>query len=180
MRSGRRRRRKPSASSASSRRAPISPRWRGSTRTARASSRGEISAISSGDAWFPTFEKVAFGLKTGQMSGVVETQFGYHIIKATDHATASTVPFDQAKQNIVQYLTEQKKQQALTTYFDSLRAAVERSDPRFEPRALTSRERDRAIESALPRRALFSCGFAADRPRRAQRRIFSGGRRSGT
>ncbi len=71
----------------------------------------------------PDFEKVAFGLKKGQMSGVVETQFGYHIIKAVDRAAASTVPFDEAKQNIMQYLTEQQKQQALTSYFDSLRGA---------------------------------------------------------
>jgi parvulin-like peptidyl-prolyl isomerase len=57
------------------------------------------------------------------MSGVVETPFGYHIIKAVDHAPASTAPFDEAKQNIMQYLTEQKKQQSLTAYFDSLRSA---------------------------------------------------------
>jgi len=71
----------------------------------------------------PEFEKVAYGLKTGQMSGIVETQFGYHIIKTTEHTAASTAPFDEAKQNIMQYLTEQKKQQALMTYFDSLRGA---------------------------------------------------------
>ena len=67
------------------------------------------------------FEDAAFGMNIGDVSDVVETQFGYHIIKVTGRQEASTVPFEDAKGDIVAYLDGQSKQQAVGAYIDSLR-----------------------------------------------------------
>jgi len=70
----------------------------------------------------PAFEKVAFETEIGQISEVVETEYGYHIIKVTGHKDASTISFDQAKDNIVQQLTEKKKSDIAEEYIESLKA----------------------------------------------------------
>ncbi len=69
----------------------------------------------------PEFSKVAFELKPGQVSDIVETQFGYHIIKVVDHQAARTVPFEQVNAQIKQFLGNQKKQQHADTFIDSLK-----------------------------------------------------------
>ena len=48
----------------------------------------------------PEFDKAAFSMKPGEISDVVKTQFGYHIIKVTDKKAASTKPLEEVRAQI--------------------------------------------------------------------------------
>jgi peptidyl-prolyl cis-trans isomerase C len=81
---------------------------------------GDLNYFAKG-AMVPAFDKVAFELKPGQISDVVTTQFGYHIIKVVDHKPGRTIPFEESSQQIKQFLTEQKKQQHQNAYIEGLK-----------------------------------------------------------
>lgn len=67
------------------------------------------------------FEDAAFGMKVGQTSDLVQTKFGYHIIRVTDHNDASVTPFEKAKADIVTDLSDKKKSAIVREYIKSLR-----------------------------------------------------------
>jgi peptidyl-prolyl cis-trans isomerase C len=70
------------------------------------------------------FEEAAFNLKTDELSDIVETQFGYHLIKVVDRKEARTVPLEEAKDKIAEYLKSTKEQQAFNTYMEKLRESA--------------------------------------------------------
>ncbi len=69
----------------------------------------------------PAFEEAAFKLQVGHVSDIVQTQFGYHIIKVTDHKEAGVTTFEQAKNGILQTLTQQRQNELAMQYVKTLR-----------------------------------------------------------
>jgi parvulin-like peptidyl-prolyl isomerase len=90
------------------------------------------SALQGGDLGYfsrgrmaPEFEKVAFCLEKGQLSDIVQTQFGYHLIKVEDWRPARTEPFEEVASGIEGLLKRMKAESLGRDYIEKLRAGVE-------------------------------------------------------
>jgi len=75
------------------------------------------------------FSDAAFQLKPGEVSNIVETGYGYHLIKVTDKQAESTVPYDDIKDRIQAFLKQQKVNQKVYTFVEKSKehANVERN-----------------------------------------------------
>jgi peptidyl-prolyl cis-trans isomerase C len=68
------------------------------------------------------FEEAAFSLKINEVSGIIETQFGYHLIKVVDKKDSGTIPYEEIKGNIESHLRQQKVNEQYAVYVDQLKS----------------------------------------------------------
>jgi peptidyl-prolyl cis-trans isomerase D len=87
---------------------------------------GELGMIQRG-VTVPAFEKAAFDLQPGQISDVIKTQFGYHILKVEEKQTAHLKPLDEVKAQILATLTRQAEADQQANFAQQLVAEAAKS-----------------------------------------------------
>jgi len=88
---------------------------------------GDLGWIRQGQT-VPEFEKTAFSLGPGQISDLVRTQYGFHIIKVLEKQTAHTKPFEEVKDAIRTPLLLSLADKQASDTADQLSAAIRRSN----------------------------------------------------
>ena len=84
---------------------------------------GDIGYFSKGQL-VAEFENVAFSLPVGQISDIVETPYGFHLIKVTDKKEQRIKTFDEVKDSIKQYLLNNLKSDKFNKFLLSLKDAA--------------------------------------------------------
>jgi len=70
------------------------------------------------------FEKAAFELKENELSPVVESEVGYHIIQVLKHEPLRALTLEESRPQIVQFLAAQQQQKAIQQYLETLHKAA--------------------------------------------------------
>ena len=84
---------------------------------------GELGWMSEGQT-VPPFEAAMKALAPGELSPVVETRFGYHIIRLHEKRGGGVTPYDNVQQRIEEFLKRQGVQEKLEQEIDQLRGSA--------------------------------------------------------
>ena len=74
------------------------------------------------DRMVPEFANAAFALKPGQISDIVQTSFGYHVIKLTERRPGGSIPLEQVTEQVRQHLTQTRQREKAEAFVKVLRS----------------------------------------------------------
>jgi len=73
----------------------------------------------------PPFEKAAFALEVGELSQPVRTQFGWHLLKLHERTEPKVTPFEEIREQVIEYLQERRKDKVFDEFLDGLKQKAE-------------------------------------------------------
>jgi len=82
--------------------------------------RGDLGYFKKGEL-LPTFEKEALRLRVGEVSGIIRTEHGFHIIKLLDRKGGEPFPFEEIKEKVKADYMEREMEKALKQYLTKLK-----------------------------------------------------------
>lgn len=82
--------------------------------------RGDLGYFKKGEL-LPAFEREALRLKVGEVSGIVRTEFGFHIIKLIDRKGIDPLPFEEVKEKVKTDYYESEMEKAYKQYLSTLK-----------------------------------------------------------
>lgn len=85
---------------------------------------GDLGFFGTGQMVEP-FEKAAFALEIGEVSDIVETEYGFHIIKVTDKQEAKEAVFADHKEEIKEILIEEEMNANYATWLEELKESYD-------------------------------------------------------
>jgi peptidyl-prolyl cis-trans isomerase D len=98
--------------------------------TATAEQGGDLGYFPRGQMVAP-FEEAAFSLPVGQLSDLIRTPFGWHILRVEDKREAETKPLAEVAPEIMDKIREDKARDAAVTFVDDLLGAIEANPQQF-------------------------------------------------
>ena len=78
---------------------------------------GDLDFFSKG-TMVPAFEQAAFSLKPGEISGITETDYGYHIIKMEEKKEALLEPYENIKDKVKDQALQEMRKAAVTAFIE--------------------------------------------------------------